>query len=60
MLGAFGAAPGTVAVLVQGREVRLGTLPAPVGFRAARKEAAGAAPAKKQPQTGSAPPGESI
>ena len=59
-LGAFGAAPGPVAALVQWRAVRLGALPAPVGFRAARKEAAGAAPAKKQPQTGLALPGESI
>ena len=59
-LGAFGAALGPAAVLVQRRAVRLGTLPAPVGCRTARKEAAGAAPAKKQPQTGLALPGESI
>ena len=67
-LGAFGAALGTLAVLVELRTVAaacLGTLPAPVGFRTAHKKAArvarkktvGAASAKKQHETGSDPPG---
>ena len=67
-LGAFGAALGTVAVLVRLRAVeaaRLDKLPAPVGFRAAckktartaRKKAARAPSAKKQHETGLAPPG---
>ena len=58
-LSAFGAALGTVAVLVRLRAVeaaRLAKLPAPVGFRAARQKPARAArkkvarapPAKKQ------------
>ena len=59
-LEAFGVALGTVAVLVRLRTVeaaRLDKLPAPVGFRAARNQAAGAAPAKKQHKTGLDPPG---
>ena len=58
-LEAFGAALGTVAVLVRLRTVeaaRLDKLPAPVGFRAARNQAAGAAPAKQPHKTGLDPP----
>ena len=58
-LEAFGVALGTVAVLVRLRTAaaaRLAKLPAPVGFRAARNQAAGAAPAKKPHKTGLDPP----
>ena len=62
-LGAFGAVLGTVAMLVRLRKVaaaRLDKLPAPVGFRTARRQPARAPPAKKQHETGLDPPRELI
>ena len=58
-LAAFGAVLGTQAVLVRLRAVaavQLGALPAPLGFRAARKKAVDPKKSPRQHKTGLSPP----